>query len=384
VRRNLNAHRLDFDIEPHNFDAEIWFIAVGTPPGPDGQADLKQVRAVADQITQISLKPAVVVIKSTVPPGTGDEIAQGFMLSGRKDLQVVNNPEFLKEGTAVSDFFKPDRVVIGSSSESAASALVELYRPLALSGHRFLRMNRRSAELSKYAANAMLASRISFMNEISRFCEATGASVHDVRLAVGADSRIGGAFLYAGPGYGGSCFPKDIAALSHAAYRAGVDMPLVRQIAHTNEQQKEHAWFLVLQALNRLGTSRKPRVAVWGLAFKPNTDDVRESPAWHVVRNLLHAQASVALYDPEAMSNFETSYTKTFPDVTYATNEYDVLEEADMLICMTEWHVFRAPEWEEVERRMRGRIVVDARAIWSSQDLGKRGFDYWAIGEKRG
>lgn len=378
VRRNVRAHRLDFDIQPHDFDAQIWIVAVGTPPKEDGSADLNQVISVTDQIAQIARSPGLVVIKSTVPPGTCDDIAASLYVLRRSDLHVVSNPEFLKEGTAVEDFFRPDRIVIGTNSSVDYATMLELYWPLALSGNQILCISRRSAELAKYACNAMLASRISFMNEMARLCESLRANVHEVRATMALDSRIGPAFLYAGAGYGGSCFPKDVNALVHAAHKAGVSTPLLASISYANRMQREHIWWLLYSAMNQDLEGKK--VAFWGLAFKPQTDDVREAPAWYIVQQCLFASASVSLYDPEAIVNFETQYTKGIDRVSYSTNEYDVLEEADALVLMTEWHVFRAPDWAEVAKRMKGRVVVDARSIWTTQDLEKKGFSYSAVG----
>jgi UDPglucose 6-dehydrogenase len=326
VRRGLRSHRLQFTTEVKApFDeADIYFIAVGTPPGPDGAADVSAVFSVADRIAQIARKPALVAMKSTVPVGTCDAV-QERLKSAKVKLEVVSNPEFLKEGTAVEDFFRPDRIVLGAHSESAEQTLRDLYAPLQLSGERVVMTDPRSSELIKYASNTMLAMRVSFMNELSRLCDATGADIHSVRLGMGSDARIGKRFLYAGPGYGGSCFPKDVQALAALGKSHGVEMRMADATELANQEQAIFLMKLVSRAIG--GVSGKT-VAFWGLAFKPETDDVRESPSIKLANALLEQGATVVGHDPEAGPNF----AKAMNDKVRITEaDYDALDGADAL-----------------------------------------------------
>lgn len=389
VRRNKRAGRLRFDERLHAHSpfaaSDAYFIAVGTPPKPDGSANLDAVEAVARAIFDNAGKDAIVVVKSTVPVGTCDAI-QGYIDAMWKEespvLDVVSNPEFLKEGDAINDFFKPDRVVVGVANDLAAEVIRAIYAPLQLSGERPLIVtDRRSSELIKYAANAMLATRISFMNEIARLCHATGADVHDVRLGVGSDTRIGKKFLYAGPGYGGSCFPKDVQALAETARRYGAPMQTVEAAHQANLAQRR---FLIDLVTKHLGDLKGKTIALWGLAFKPETDDIRESPALALTDALVFAGATVDAHDPEASDNF-AAYYKDSPSVRVNSTHELAAAEADALILVTEWRCYRNPNWDALAKAMKlGALVLDARNIWRAEDAESRGFKYQGIGTKKG
>jgi UDPglucose 6-dehydrogenase len=381
IHRNQRGGRLHFATAiPTPFDeADAYFIAVGTPPGPDGAADLSAVMAVADTIARVAKKQAIVVVKSTVPVGTCDAV-QARLAPAKIPLEVVSNPEFLKEGDAVSDFFKPDRVVVGARSEEAREMLRELYAPLQLSGERLVMTDPRSSELIKYASNTMLAVRISFMNELSRLCHATGADIHSVRLGVGTDSRIGKKFLYAGPGYGGSCFPKDVQALSALGRSHGVPMRVAEAAHLANEEQAAFLAHLVDTALD--GVKGK-QITLWGCAFKPETDDIRESPAVRLANALLERGAKVVAHDPEAGPNF----AKLFGDkLIVKERDYDALDGSHALVLLTEWRSYRAPNFAEIHRRLvpsktgTAALLVDARNIWRPAEVLRAGLRYQGIG----
>lgn len=380
IHRNQRGGRLHFATEiGASFDeADAYFIAVGTPPGPDGAADLSAVMAAADTIAKVAKHRAIVVVKSTVPVGTCDAV-QARLASAKVPLEVVSNPEFLKEGDAVADFFKPDRVVVGVRSDEARQLLRELYAPLQLSGERLVVTDLRSSELIKYASNTMLAIRISFMNELARLCHATGADIHAVRLGVGTDSRIGKKFLYAGPGYGGSCFPKDVQALSALGREHGVQLRVAEAAHQANEEQ---AVFLAGLVEMALGGVMGKRVALWGLAFKPETDDIRESPAVRLAKTLLDRGAGVIGHDPEAGPNF----AKLFGDkLTVKDRDYEALDGAHALVLLTEWRSYRAPNFAEIKRRLApsgesAPVLVDARNIWRPGDVLRAGLRYQGIG----
>jgi len=379
IHRNQRGGRLHFTtkITPPFDEADAYFIAVGTPPGPDGAADLSAVMAVADTIAEVAKRQAVVVVKSTVPVGTCDKV-QERLAKAKVPLEVVSNPEFLKEGDAVSDFFKPDRVVVGARSEEARQMLRELYAPLQLSGERLVITDPRSSELIKYASNTMLAIRISFMNEMSRLCHATGADIHAVRLGVGTDSRIGKKFLYAGPGYGGSCFPKDVQALAALGREHGVTIEVAEAAHRANEQQ---AVFLANLVESAIGGVKGKKVALWGLAFKPETDDIRESPAIKLAKTLIERGAAVVGHDPEAGPNF----AKANPQVTVKERDYDALDGAHALVLLTEWRSYRAPNFAEIKKRLvptngNAPVLVDARNIWRPSEVQKAGLRYQGIG----
>ena len=374
VRRNERAGRLTFSskVEPGYDEADIYFICVGTPPDANGAADVSAVMAVADTIASIAKKDALVAVKSTVPVGTGDGV-QARLIKGSVRLEAASNPEFLKEGAAVNDFFRPDRIILGADSQRAHDILRELYAPLQLSGERVVMTDRRSSELIKYAANTMLAMRVSFMNELSRLCHATGANIHSVRLGVGSDERIGKRFLYAGPGYGGSCFPKDVQALAALGKSHGVPMRLAEATHLANQEQFA---FVVDLVERSLGGVKGKTIALWGLAFKPETDDVREAPAIALAEGLIAKGATVVGHDPEAAANF----TKLVPAVRTVARDYDATNGADALVLLTEWRSYRAPNFKEIKKRMRGDLLVDARNVWRPSEVIRAGFRYQGIG----
>ena len=380
VHRNQRNGRLHFATEINApFDAvDAYFIAVGTPPDASGAADLSDVLAAADTISRVATKKALVVVKSTVPVGTCDKI-QKRLEASKVDLEVVSNPEFLKEGDAVNDFFKPDRVVVGVRSDEACQQIRDLYAPLQLSEERLVITDLRSSELIKYAANTMLAIRISFMNEMSRLCHATGADIHSVRQGIGSDSRIGKKFLYAGPGYGGSCFPKDVQALAALGRENGVPMRIAESAHLANADQAHFLAELVEQGID--GGLRGKRIALWGLAFKPETDDCRESPAIKLTHALLNKDATVVAHDPEAGANFKALFSGD-KNVIVKTRDYDALDGADALVLLTEWRSYRAPSFTDIKRRLNGALplVVDARNIWRPADVIRAGLRYQGIG----
>jgi UDPglucose 6-dehydrogenase len=381
VRRNVRSGRLHFSVDlPAPFDeADAYFIAVGTPQGADGAADVSAVLAAADQIARSAKKPALIVIKSTVPVGTGD-LVQERVASAKVALEAVSNPEFLKEGAAVEDFFRPDRIVLGVRSDAARQAMRDLYAPLQLSGERIVVTDPRSSELVKYASNTMLAMRVSFMNELSRLCHTTGADIHAVRLGVGSDSRIGKRFLYAGPGYGGSCFPKDVQALIALGKQHAVPMRLAEATHAANETQSH---FLAELVSSALGGAKGKTVAFWGLAFKPETDDIRESPAVKLAHALIERGASVVGHDPEAGANFARYFGGK---VQVKDRDYDALDGAHALVLLTEWRSYRAPNFAEIRKRLHASasgeppLVVDARNIWRPNDVVRAGLRYQGIG----
>jgi UDPglucose 6-dehydrogenase len=376
IRRNERSGRLSFacEIGPEFTDADVYFICVGTPSDEEGDVDTREVMRAADTISRGATKPALVCVKSTVPVGTCDAI-EDRLRDAPVALEVVSNPEFLKEGAAVADFFRPDRIVLGANSDTARRTLRELYAPLQLSVERVVVTDRRSSELIKYASNAMLAMRVSFMNEVSRLCHATGADIHAVRLGVGADTRIGRRFLYAGPGYGGSCFPKDIRALVHLGRKHDVAMHLAEAAHRANDEQIEFVCNLVVE---RLGPPAGKTVALWGLAFKPETDDVREAPSLAVARFLLDRGVRVVAHDPEASATF--ARVVTHPALTLAVREYDAVDGADALVLLTEWRSYRAPNFREIKKRMAGDLVVDARNIWRPAEVRRAGLRYQGVG----
>ena len=372
VRRNVAAGRLQFGpMAPPPFDeSDVYFIAVGTPQAFDGRADVSAVTAVAKTLASVARKSAVVAVKSTVPVGTCDAVQA---LVGDR-LEVVSNPEFLKEGAAVADFFRPDRIVVGARCSEPLEVMRRLYEPLQLAGDIVIAMNVRSSELTKYAANTMLATRVSFMNELARLCHATGADIHDVRLGVGSDARIGRRFIYAGPGYGGSCFPKDVQALIRLSADHGVPSEVALATHAANEAQIAFVRSLVEEALLPPLTGR--RVAFWGLAFKPETDDVREAPAVRLARSLLACGIAIAGHDPEASTNF----LQAVPAASVSRHQYDVLEGADLLVLLTEWRCYRTPDFARIRGRMRRPVVLDTRNTWPAEAARAAGIDYRGLG----
>lgn len=383
VKRNVIAGRLHFttDLADVIDNVEAVFCAVGTPPDEDGSADLCHVIDVARTFGRLINRYSIFVTKSTVPVGTADVIRSVIEEELRKrnaniDFEIASNPEFLKEGAAIKDFMSPDRVVIGTDSQRARKVMERLYRPFLLNNFRVLFMDIPSAEMTKYAANAMLATRISFMNEIAALCELTGADVNMVRKGIGSDARIGSKFLYPGCGYGGSCFPKDVKALIAAGERNGYDMRIIRAVEEVNEKQKS----VVFDKLSAsLGNLENKRIAVWGLAFKPETDDMRCAPALVVIEKLLEAGAEVVVYDPVAMNECRRRLGEK---VKYAADMYDALVDADALALMTEWKQFRLPSWKVVSKAMRGNVIVDGRNIYDPVEMAEEGFSYHCIGRR--
>ena len=383
VKRNVGFERLKFttDLTEVLDDVEVVFSAVGTPPDEDGSADLKYVLAVAHQFGQHINKYTLLVTKSTVPVGTAKivrTVIEEELRKRRVDIpfDVASNPEFLKEGAAIKDFMNPDRVVVGTESEKAKEVMTRLYRPLMLQNFRVIFMDIPSAEMTKYAANAMLATRISFMNDIANLCELVGANVDSVRKGIGTDTRIGSKFLYAGCGYGGSCFPKDVKALVHTGIENGYHMEVIEAVERVNEKQKSIVYDKIIRAE---GSVEGKTIAVIGLAFKPETDDMREAPALVVIDKLLKAGATVRVFDPIAMDECKRRIGDT---VVYCKNIYDAADGADVLALMTEWHQFRMPSWNVIQKVMSGNVIVDGRNIYDRQELEGMGFKYTRIGEK--
>ena len=377
VIRNQTEGRLAFttDLDQAVRHGEVVFIAVGTPPGEDGSADLRHVLDVAQVIGRNLNEPKVVVTKSTVPVGTAESVRQAIAAESSQPFFMASNPEFLKEGAAIDDFMKPDRVVIGVDSEHARERLSELYSPFVRTGNPILFMDIPSAEVTKYAANAMLATRISFMNQIALFCEQVGADVGMVRKGIGTDRRIGPAFLFPGPGYGGSCFPKDVKALIRSADEIGMDADLWRAVEAVNQRQKHVLLAKLEYALG--GDLSGRRIAVWGLSFKPETDDMRESPSIPLIEGVLAAGGSVAAHDPKAMD----SARQVFADrIRYAREPYDALAGADALVIVTEWLVYRNPDLDRVKSLLSTPLIIDGRNLFDPARMGRAGFRYASIG----
>ncbi len=379
VRHNVAEQRLGFstDLAAAVADAEMVFIAVGTPPKEDGSADLKHVLAVAEALAGVLVRDTVVVIKSTVPVGTNDQVQALLTERAKVRVSVVSNPEFLKEGDAINDFLKPDRVIVGVRDEAGRAAVRRLYAPLQLNHDRLLFMDPRSAEMAKYVANAMLATRISFMNDIARLCEVVGADVGAVRKGVGSDARIGSRFLFPGAGYGGSCFPKDVAALLHLAERNGVDLAVVRATEDVNARQKG---LLFEKLIRRVGSVADRRIALWGLAFKPRTDDVREAPALTLIAQLLEAGAEVRVHDPAARGTARTALGALANKVIFVEHPYDATVGADALILVTEWQEYRSPDFDRLAAQMRTKLLIDGRNVWAALEPESQGFTYEGIG----
>lgn len=383
VKRNMGFERLKFttDLTEVLDDVEVVFSAVGTPPDEDGSADLKYVLAVAKQFGQHIKKYTILVTKSTVPVGTAQKVKAAIKEELAKrgvdvPFDVASNPEFLKEGAAIKDFMSPDRVVVGTESEKAKEVMTRLYKPFLINNFRVIFMDIPSAEMTKYAANAMLATRISFMNDIANLCERVGANVDSVRKGIGTDTRIGSKFLYAGCGYGGSCFPKDVKALLHTGLDNGYHMEVIEAVERVNEKQKSIVYDKIVKAVD---TVKGKTIAIIGLAFKPETDDMREAPALVVIDKLLKDGATIRVFDPVAMEECKRRIGDT---VTYCKNIYDAADGADVFALMTEWRQFRMPSWNVVQKVMNGNIIVDGRNIYDRQELEELGFVYTRIGEK--
>jgi len=378
LERNVHDGRLKFttDYAEAIPRAEVVFIAVGTPPGEDGSADLKYVLEAARSIGRHMTGYTVIVDKSTVPVGTAPKVKAALKTVAKHEFDVVSNPEFLKEGAAIDDFLKPDRVVIGTETQRARDVMEELYGPFVRTGNPILHMDIASAELTKYAANAMLATRISFMNEIANICMRVGANIEQVRRGIGSDARIGSRFLFAGVGYGGSCFPKDVQAVVRTAAEHGYQFRIIEAVEKVNELQKQ---LLVDMVQKRFGKDLKGRhFAIWGLAFKPNTDDMREAPAVVVIEALLAAGATVAAHDPEAMHECQKRYLGD--KIRYTDVPMKALEGADALVLVTEWNEFRRPDFDAVKALLKQPIIFDGRNIYSRSTLERQGFEYHGIG----
>ena len=383
VKRNVEYGRLQFttDLTEVLDDVEVVFSAVGTPPDEDGSADLKYVLAVAKQFGQHINKYTILVTKSTVPVGTAKKVKAAIQAELDKrgvqvPFDVASNPEFLKEGAAIKDFMSPDRVVVGTESEKAKEVMTRLYKPFLINNFRVIFMDIPSAEMTKYAANAMLATRISFMNDIANLCELVGANVDHVRKGIGTDARIGTKFLYAGCGYGGSCFPKDVKALLHTGLDNGYHMEVIEAVERVNEKQKSIVYDKIIKAM---GSVQGKTIAIIGLSFKPETDDMREAPALVVIDKLLKDGATVRVFDSVAMDECKRRIGDV---VTYCKNMYDAADGADVFALLTEWRQFRMPSWNVIKKVMTGNVVVDGRNIYDRQELEEQGFIYTRIGEK--
>jgi UDPglucose 6-dehydrogenase len=375
--RNTRQERLSFTTELASAieEAEIIFLALPTPPGADGSADLKYVLGVAEDIGKILKSYKVIVDKSTVPVGTAELVEQKMLEHCDASLfDVVSNPEFLREGVAVDDFMKPDRVVIGTSSEKATELMRQLYEPFVRQGNPIIFMDERSAEMTKYAANAYLATRITFMNEIANLCEKVGANVDMVRMGMGSDSRIGKRFLFPGVGYGGSCFPKDVQALYKTASENDYDFRILDAVMNVNDDQKIRLADKITRLLGEDLTGCT--ITMWGLSFKPNTDDIREAPALYIIRKLLDKGATIKAYDPEAMPNMSA----VFPEVEMFDDPYDALDQSDALAIVTEWSVFRTPHFEKMAEKMKRRIIFDGRNVYDIELMKGHHFHYESIG----
>lgn len=375
--RNIKAGRLTFttDIVEGVKDAEIIFLALPTPPGEDGSADLSYILGVADHLGKIITDYKVVVDKSTVPVGTAEKVTAAIKANSNVDFDVVSNPEFLREGFAVDDFMKPDRVVIGTSSERAKKVMEQLYKPFVRQGNPIIFMDEKSAELTKYAANSFLATKITFMNEIANFCELVGADVDKVRIGVGSDDRIGKRFLFPGIGYGGSCFPKDVQALVKSGKENNFSFQILDAVMKVNEEQKT---VLIPKIKNYFrGDLKSKKIAIWGLAFKPDTDDIREAPALYIIDELLSLGAEIVAYDPEAIENVKGIVGDK---ISYSNDEYSALENSDALVICTEWGIFRNPDFDKITSLLKDRVIFDGRNLFDLNEMNERGFYYSSIG----
>ena len=386
VSKNVKNKNLFFTTELHEAlqSSEIAFIAVGTPMGDDGSADLQYVLAVAKSIGQSMQKRLIVVDKSTVPIGTANKVKatiQKELEIRNSDLQfdVVSNPEFLKEGAAIADFMKPDRVVIGTDSDYAKEKMKQLYHPFCMISDRFISMDIRSAEMTKYAANAMLATKISFMNEIANICEKVGADANQVRIGIGSDQRIGYSFIYPGAGYGGSCFPKDVKALTKIATEYGYNAQLITSVEKVNDAQK---LVIAQKIVKRFGEDLTGfTFGIWGLAFKPGTDDMREAPSIYVIKELVSRGAKIKAYDPKAIVEAKEHYLKGIQNINYVASKYDALQNADAMVLLTEWKEFRSPDFEEIKAKLKTPVIFDGRNQYIEYNLANKGLEYYRIGK---
>ncbi len=375
--RNIKANRLSFttDLAAGIKDAEIIFLALPTPPGEDGSADLSYILGVAEQLGKMITDYKVIVDKSTVPVGTAEKVHAAIAKNATVPFAVVSNPEFLREGFAVDDFMKPDRVVIGTSDEKAMKVMESLYKPFVRQGNPIIFMDEKSAELTKYAANAFLATKITFMNEVANFCELVGANVDKVRIGIGSDERIGKRFLFPGIGYGGSCFPKDVQALVKSGKEQNFNFEILEAVMKVNEDQKT-VLFPKIKNFFR-GNLEGKKIAMWGLAFKPDTDDIREAPALYMIEELTKAGAEVTAFDPEAMKNVR----KLIGDkINYANSEYEALENADALVICTEWGIFRNPDFNRVSELLKDKVIFDGRNLFDLEEMSEKGYFYASIG----
>jgi UDPglucose 6-dehydrogenase len=380
VERNQAAARLCFttDVSSAIAESDVVFIAVGTPPDEDGSADLRHVLAVATTVGRSMMRELVVVTKSTVPVGTAEKVRSAVAAHARFPFHVVSNPEFLKEGAAIEDFMKPDRVVLGTDSEHARSVMGEIYAPFVRTGQPIIFMDIASAELTKYAANAMLATRISFMNDIANLCELVGANVDEVRTGIGSDERIGPAFLFPGPGYGGSCFPKDVKALARTARDLDSGLAILEAVEAVNDRQKHRLFHKLRGALG--ADFRDTRIAVWGLAFKPNTDDMRESPSLLLIEALLAAGANVVAHDPVAMDEARRHLEDGGDRVSFAASNYAAVDGADALVVVTDWNEYRHPDFARIKMLLKRPLIIDGRNLYSLDLMSSLGFSYHSIG----
>jgi len=377
--RNIAQGRLKFthDLKEGIQDAAIIFLALPTPPGEDGSADLSYILGVARELGPLLHQYTVIIDKSTVPVGTAELVTQRVAEGAKFEFDVVSNPEFLREGVAVEDFMKPDRVVIGTRSEKAKKILERLYSPLVRQGNPVMFMDERSAELTKYAANAFLATKITFMNEIANLCERVGANVDEVRRGIGSDSRIGKRFLFAGIGYGGSCFPKDVQALAKTSSDNDYDFRILKSVMQVNQIQKTKLIPAIKAHFN--GDLKGRHIAIWGLAFKPYTDDIREAPALENIKTLLAEGVTIKAYDPEAQENVK----KIMGDqITFGTDLYDTITDADALLVVTEWPEFRTPEFDKISLLLKNKVIFDGRNVFEPEQMEELGFDYYSIGRQ--
>lgn len=377
--RNVAEGRLSFttSLVDGIKNAQVIFLALPTPPGEDGSADLKYILEVADNLGPILDQYVVVIDKSTVPVGTSEKVRAAIAKNAQVDFDVVSNPEFLREGVAVEDFMKPDRVVVGTSSNRAKKVMEKLYAPLVRQGNPIIFMDERSAEMTKYAANSFLAMKITFMNEIANLCEKVGANVDDIRRGIGTDSRIGKRFLFAGIGYGGSCFPKDVQALAKTSRDYNYDFRILQSVMKVNEDQKKK--LLPMLEIHFDGNLKGKTIAVWGLAFKPYTDDIREAPALENIYALLQLGANVTVYDPEAMDNVKALLGN---QLTFCHTPYAALDDADALMIFTEWPQFRTPDFEKMSRLLKTKLIFDGRNLYEPDQIREAGFSYYSIGRK--
>ena len=377
--RNIAAGRLSFttSLEEGIKDAEIIFLALPTPPGEDGSADLSYILGVADELGKLIQEFKVIVDKSTVPVGTAEKVEAAIKKNTTQEFAVVSNPEFLREGFAVSDFMKPDRVVLGTTNDRAKQIMEKLYKPFVRQGNPIYFMDEKSAELTKYAANSFLATKITFMNEVANFCELVGADIDKVRVGIGSDTRIGKRFLFPGIGYGGSCFPKDVQALVKSGNDVGYNFEILNSVININQNQKTILFPKIKNYFK--GSLEGKRIAFWGLAFKPDTDDIREAPSLYLIEKLLEEGATICAFDPEAMDNVKSVLGDR---IEYAADEYAVLSNCDALLICTEWSIFRNPDFEKIKGRLNDLVIFDGRNLFDTEEMNNKGFYYSSIGRK--